>query len=203
MKQGLLIVVSGPSGTGKGTVCERLLNATPELAYSISATTRQPRAGEVDGQNYYFVTREQFEQKIQEGDFLEYANVYGNYYGTPLGKIQERRAAGEDVLLEIDTQGALNVMQRCPDGLFIFLLPPTLAELEQRIRGRGSETEETLARRLGNAKKEIQIGLRYKYVVVNDEVELAVGRIKSILTAEHCRVDLNTDLFEVLEDEKR
>ena len=94
-------------------------------------------------------------------------------------------------------------MQRCPDGLFIFLLPPTLAELEQRIRGRGSETEETLARRLGNAKKEIQIGLRYKYVVVNDEVELAVGRIKSILTAEHCRVDLNTDLFEVLEDEKR
>jgi len=203
MKQGLLIVVSGPSGTGKGTVCERLLNATPELAYSISATTRQPRAGEVDGQNYYFLTREQFEQKIQEGDFLEYANVYGNYYGTPLGKIQERRAAGEDVLLEIDTQGALNVMQRCPDGLFIFLLPPTLAELEQRIRGRGSETEETLARRLGNAKKEIQIGLRYKYVVVNDEVELAVGRIKSILTAEHCRVDLNTDLFEVLEDEKR
>ena len=203
MKQGLLIVVSGPSGTGKGTVCERLLNATPELAYSISATTRQPRAGEVDGQNYYFLTREQFEQKIQEGDFLEYANVYGNYYGTPLGKIQERRAAGEDVLLEIDTQGALNVMQRCPDGLFIFLLPPSLAELEQRIRGRGSETEETLARRLGNAKKEIQIGLRYKYVVVNDEVELAVGRIKSILTAEHCRVDLNTDLFEVLEDEKR
>lgn len=203
MKQGLLIVVSGPSGTGKGTVCERLLNATPELAYSISATTRQPRAGEVDGQNYYFLTREQFEQKIQEGDFLEYANVYGNYYGTPLGKIQERRAAGEDVLLEIDTQGALNVMQRCPDGLFIFLLPPTLAELEQRIRGRGSETEETLARRLGNAKKEIQIGLRYKYVVVNDEVELAVARIKSILTAEHCRVDLNTELFEVLQDEKR
>ncbi len=203
MKQGLLIVVSGPSGTGKGTVCERLLASTPELAYSISATTRQPRAGEVDGQNYYFLTREQFEQKIAEGDFLEYANVYGNYYGTPLGKIQERRAAGEDVLLEIDTQGALNVMQRCPDGLFIFLLPPSLTELEHRIRGRGSETEETLARRLGNAKKEIQIGRKYKYVVVNDEVELAVARIKSILTAEHCRVDLNTELFEVLQDEKR
>ena len=203
MKQGMLVVVSGPSGTGKGTVCEKLLAETPELAYSISATTRAPRAGEVDGKNYYFLTREAFEQKIQEGDFLEYANVYGNYYGTPLGKIQERRAAGEDVLLEIDTQGAMNVMQRCPDGLFIFLLPPSLAELEQRIRGRQSETEESLVRRLGNAKKEIAIGLKYKYVVVNDQVELAVARIKSILTAEHCRVDMNQDLFEVLEDEKR
>ena len=129
MKQGMLVVVSGPSGTGKGTVCEKLLAETPELAYSISATTRAPRAGEVDGKNYYFLTREAFEQKIQEGDFLEYANVYGNYYGTPLGKIQERRAAGEDVLLEIDTQGAMNVMQRCPDGLFIFLLPPSVTIL--------------------------------------------------------------------------
>ncbi len=203
MKQGMLIVVSGPSGTGKGTVCTELLKETPELAYSISATTRQPREGEVDGKNYYFLTKEEFERRIGEGDFLEYANVYGNYYGTPLGKIQERRAKGEDILLEIDTQGALNVMKRCPDGLFIFLLPPSIHELESRIRGRGSETEESLARRLGNAKAEIEIGRKYKYVVVNDTVDQAVKRIKSILMAEHCRVDLNQEMFEVLEDEKK
>ena len=134
------MVVSGPSGTGKGTVCGELLAQTPELAYSISATTRKPREGEVDGKNYYFMDKAQFEKMIEEGGFLEYANVYGNYYGTPLGKIEERLAAGEDILLEIDTQGALNVMKKCPDGLFIFLLPPSIGELERRIRGRGSET---------------------------------------------------------------
>ena len=135
MKKGLLIVVSGPSGTGKGTVCGELLDSMPELAYSISATTRAPRAGEVDGKNYYFLTKERFEELISEGGFLEYANVYGNYYGTPLVKIQERLAEGNDILLEIDTQGALEVMKKCPDGLFIFLLPPSLGELERRIRG--------------------------------------------------------------------
>ena len=125
MKQGLLIVVSGPSGTGKGTVCGKLLAETPQLAYSISATTRQPREGEVDGQNYYFLTREQFETEIAAGGFLEYADVYGNYYGTPLKKLEERLQAGQDILLEIDTQGALNVMKKCPNGIFIFLLPPS------------------------------------------------------------------------------
>ena len=201
MSKGLLIVVSGPSGTGKGTVCSELLAQTPELAYSISATTRQPREGEVDGKNYYFMDKAQFEKMIEEGGFLEYANVYGNYYGTPLGKIEERLAAGEDILLEIDTQGALNVMKKCPDGLFIFLLPPSIGELERRIRGRGSETEESLARRMGNAKKEIGIGRKYKYVVVNDTVPNAVRDIKSILAAEHCRVEGNEHLFEELEKE--
>ena len=199
MKKGLLIVVSGPSGTGKGTVCGELLDSTPELAYSISATTRAPRAGEVDGKNYYILTKERFEELIAEGGFLEYANVYGNYYGTPLVKIQERLAEGDDILLEIDTQGALEVMKKCPDGLFIFLLPPSLGELERRIRGRGSETEESLKKRLGNAKAEIAVGEKYKYVVVNDTVKKAVARIKSIIVAEHALTEKNKELFEELE----
>lgn len=199
MKKGLLIVVSGPSGTGKGTVCGELLDSMPELAYSISATTRAPRAGEVDGKNYYFLTKERFEELVAEGGFLEYANVYGNYYGTPLVKIQERLAEGNDILLEIDTQGALEVMKKCPDGLFIFLLPPSLGELERRIRGRGSETEESLKKRLGNAKAEIAIGEKYKYVVVNDTVKKAVARIKSIIVAEHALTENNKELFEELE----
>jgi len=192
------MVVSGPSGTGKGTVCSELLAQAADLAYSISATTRQPRAGEVDGKNYYFMDKAEFEQKIAEGGFLEYANVYGNYYGTPLGKIEERLAKGEDILLEIDTQGALNVMKKCPDGLFIFLVPPSLAELERRIRGRGSETEESLQKRMGSACKEIEDGRKYSYVVVNDTVKHAVQRIMAIRAAEHCRVDRNQEIFEEL-----
>ncbi|MBP8598082.1 MAG: guanylate kinase [Selenomonas sp.] len=199
MNKGLLIVVSGPSGTGKGTVCTELLTQTPDLAYSISATTRKPRTGEIDGQNYYFLNKATFEKMIGDGGFLEYANVYGNYYGTPLGKIEERLAAGEDILLEIDTQGALNVMKKCPEGLFIFLLPPSIGELERRIRGRGSETEDSLGKRLGAAKAEIAIGKKYDYIVVNDTVKNAVKHIKSIMIAEHCRVSRNEDKIEELE----
>ena len=197
MKKGLLIVISGASGTGKGTVCKELLARETDIAYSVSATSRAPREGEQDGREYYFRTREEFEQMIAAGAFLEYADVYGNYYGTPLAPIEERRAAGEDILLEIDTQGALNVMERCPDGTFVFLLPPSLEELRRRITGRGTESEESLARRLAAARDEIRLGKRYRYAVLNDTVEAATDRIQTILAAERLRADMDLAQFEI------
>jgi len=195
MTRGLLIVVSGASGTGKGTVCKRILDKTPELAYSVSATTREPRAGEVDGREYYFMTRDEFTARIAEGMFLEFAEVYGNFYGTPLNKITERINRGEDILLEIDVQGALNVKRKLPEAVTIFLLPPSLDELKRRIEGRGTETADSLQRRLANAVAEIQIGREYGYVVVNDSVERAVAKIKAIVAAERCRTERNLDKF--------
>ena len=197
MKKGLLIVISGASGTGKGTVCKELLTRETGIAYSVSATSRAPREGEQDGREYYFRTREEFEQMIAAGAFLEYADVYGNYYGTPFAPIEQRRAAGEDILLEIDTQGALNVMERCPDGTFIFLLPPSLEELRSRITGRGTESEESLARRLAAARDEILLGKRYRYAVLNDTVEAATDRIQTILAAERLRADMDLAQFEI------
>lgn len=199
MRKGCLIVVSGPSGTGKGTVCSTLLAAHPEIAYSVSATTRQPRAGEIDGVNYYFLDKAVFERMIADGELLEWAEVYGNYYGTPFRLIQEKLAMGQDILLEIDTQGALNVQKRFPNGVFIFLLPPSLLELEKRIRGRGTEDEASVACRLESARQEILVARHYQYVVVNDEVDSAVAKIVAILTAEHCRVSANRDLLEEVE----
>ncbi|MBF1694444.1 guanylate kinase [Selenomonas sp.] len=197
MKKGLLIVISGASGTGKGTVCKELLARERGVAFSVSATSRAPREGEQDGREYYFRTRAEFEAMIAEGAFLEYADVYGNYYGTPLAPIEARRSAGEDILLEIDTQGALNVMERCPDGTFIFLLPPSLEELRRRITGRGTESEESLARRLAAARDEIRLGRRYRYAVLNDTVEDATARIQTILAAERLRADMNPTQFDM------
>lgn len=198
MEKGLLIVVSGASGTGKGTVCKKILSDMPEIFYSISATTRQPRNGETDGVEYFFITPEEFQTWIAEDKFLEYAQVYGNFYGTPLHKIEERRNRGENVLLEIDTHGALNVMKKVPDGIYIFLLPPSLDELKNRIENRGTETPETLERRLNAAKSEIEIGKKYQYVVINDAVEKAVEKIKAIITAELCKTSRNKKILEDL-----
>ncbi|MBQ4405249.1 MAG: guanylate kinase [Selenomonadaceae bacterium] len=198
--RGLLIVVSGASGTGKGTVCKKLLTDLPKIAYSISATTRNPRPGEIDGKEYYFLSVDEFKSWISEEKFLEYAEVYGNFYGTPLNKIEERLSRGEDILLEIDVQGALNVKKKCPKGVYIFLLPPSLEELKNRIEGRGTENPESLARRLKNAVAEIKIGLEYDYVVVNDDINAAAEQIKAILTAERLKVARNTDKFEFKED---
>ena len=195
MEKGLLILVSGASGTGKGTVCKKILADMPEIFYSISATTRQPRPGESDGVEYFFITKEEFKNWIAEDKFLEYAEVYGNFYGTPLHKIEERRNRGEHVLLEIDTQGALNVMKKVPDGVYIFLLPPSLAELRDRIKNRGTETPESLDRRLNAAKSEIEIGRKYKYVVINDTVDEAVKKIKAIISAELCKTSRNEKIL--------
>ena len=189
MRKGLLILISGPSGTGKGTVCDLLRQKHPEISYSISATTRQPRPGEQDGVNYYFYTKEKFREMIDQGQLLEWAEVYGNFYGTPKQKVLDRLDAGEDILLEIDTQGALNVMKVMPEGLFIFLLPPSLEELAARLKGRGTETEESLHRRLGAAVDEIKLATKYRYVVV----------IANIIEAEHHRSDLNESLLAKLQ----
>ena len=199
MRKGLLILISGPSGTGKGTVCDLLRQKHPEISYSISATTRQPRPGEQDGVNYYFYTKEKFREMIDQGQLLEWAEVYGNFYGTPKQKVLDRLEAGEDILLEIDTQGALNVMKVMPEGLFIFLLPPSLEELAARLKGRGTETEESLHRRLGAAVDEIKLSTKYRYVVVNDKVEDAEETIANIIEAEHHRSDLNESLLAKLQ----
>ena len=199
MRKGLLILISGPSGTGKGTVCDLLRQKHPEISYSISATTRQPRPGEQDGVNYYFYTKEKFREMIDQGQLLEWAEVYGNFYGTPKQKVLDRLDAGEDILLEIDTQGALNVMKVMPEGLFIFLLPPSLEELAARLKGRGTETEESLHRRLGAAVYEIKLATKYRYVVVNDKVEDAEETIANIIEAEHHRSDLNESLLAKLQ----
>lgn len=198
MSRGMLIVVSGASGTGKGTVCRQLLAANPTLFYSISATTRPKRRGETDGVEYFFLTRETFEKWLAEGKFLEHAEVYGNFYGTPAHIVDERLNRGEDVLLEIDVQGALQVMKNRPDGVYIFLLPPSLDELRNRIQNRGTDSPEVIARRLKAAASEIAIGKNYQYVVVNDTVATAADKIQSIIAAERCRVSRNAALFDAL-----
>ena len=198
MRKGLLVVVSGPSGAGKGTICQALLERTP-LAYSVSATTRKPRAGEVDGESYYFLSVEAFEEMIEKDELLEWAKVYDNYYGTPLKKVEEKLAAGEDILLEIDTQGAMKVREKFPEGVYIFILPPSLAELERRIRGRDTETEDVLQKRLAAAIDEIEAGKCYKYVVTNDEVDGAVDSVCAILAAERRLVSRNGELFDEIE----
>ncbi len=188
-KRGLLVIFSGPSGSGKGTVLQSLLTERPDVAVSISATTRQPRPGEQDGVHYFFRQREEFEQMIREDQLLEYAEYSGNYYGTPLSFIEQQRQQGRHVVLEIEVQGALQVMQRCPDAVSIFLAPPSLAVLEERLRGRGTETEEVILRRLGEAHRELANMDKYQYIVVNREVAQAAADVDHILCAEGMRSD--------------
>ena len=187
-QRGLLIVLSGPSGVGKGTVRKELF-ASPDTnyEYSISMTTRQPRVGEVDGVDYYFRPREEFERRIAEGKLLEHAEYVGNYYGTPLDYVNETLDSGRDVFLEIEVVGAAQVREKMPDGLFIFLAPPSLSHLEQRLVGRGTEVLEVIASRVAKARDELEMMDLYDYVVENDEVTKACDRINAIVTAEHCK----------------
>jgi len=187
MTQGLLLVLSGPSGVGKGTLCNRLRSLSPELVYSVSATTRKPREGEVDGVNYFFKTHEEFRAMIEAGELLEWAEYVGNYYGTPKSFVQQTIDQGKDIILEIDVQGAMQVKERFPEAIFIFVLPPSLEELQKRIVGRGTETESSIRSRMAAAAEELKLMEHYDYAVVNDVLETACNRVQSIIAAEHCR----------------
>ncbi|ANU22854.1 guanylate kinase [Planococcus donghaensis] len=187
-QRGLLIVLSGPSGVGKGTVRKELFSQpNTNYEYSISMTTRSPREGEVDEVDYFFKTRSEFEALIDQDQLLEYAEFVGNYYGTPLEYVNKMRDAGRDVFLEIEVQGAAQVRSKVPDGLFIFLAPPSLSELEERLVGRGTESDDVIASRLRAARQELEMMNLYDYVVENDEVENACDRINAIIIAEHCK----------------
>ncbi|MGL5977710.1 MAG: guanylate kinase [Erysipelotrichaceae bacterium] len=182
MKKGLLIIISGPSGVGKGTVRNFFMNdETLNLAYSISMTTRSPRAGEVDGLDYIFTTKQAFLESIEQGDLLEWAEFVGNYYGTPLSAVNKLREQGKNVVLEIEVQGATQVIEKCPDALTIFIVPPSMEELESRIRGRRSEAEEIVQKRLAKAAGEIDKKKDYKYVVCNHVPEHAAEEITAII----------------------
>lgn len=182
--RGLLVVVSGPSGSGKGTVLQKLFSMRPGLFFSVSATTRDPRPGEVEGKNYFFLSREEFERQIAQGNMLEYAEYCRNYYGTPRLAVEERLAQGSDVVLEIEVKGAMQVKKACPDAVMVFIMPPSRGELEKRLRGRGTEGEETIRKRLRTAETEIASAPKYDYIVVNAKVTQAADAISSILTAE-------------------
>lgn len=186
-EKGLLLVLSGPSGVGKGTVCSALRKRESNIVYSVSATTRAPRAGEVDGVNYFFKSREEFQQMIAEDQLLEWAEYVNNYYGTPREYVESQIEQGNDVILEIEVQGAMQVKEKFPHGVFIFLSPPSMEELKNRIVGRGTETDDSITNRMTVATEEIDMMEHYDYVVVNDEVELACDRIQAIVLAEHCK----------------
>ena len=188
--RGLLVVISGPSGVGKGTVRKALFNMpNHNLVYSVSMTTRKSRPGEVDGSDYYFVSKEEFENRIKEGKFLEYAEFVGNYYGTPLDKVNENLDRGNEVVLEIEVEGALQVKKKMPNCVSIFLVPPGKQALYDRLRHRGTESEEIIEQRVQKANREFKKAKYYDYIVVNDEVNNAADRIMAIIRAEHAKTE--------------
>ena len=195
-EKGQLIVLSGPSGAGKSTVLSQLFKVRDNIHFSVSYTPRAPRAGEQDGVNYNFVSRQEFERMIADNELLEYAEYVGNYYGTSLKVIQDKLANGIDVLLDIEVQGAAKVRQRCPDALFIFIMPPSFEELSRRLHSRGTDSEEIIAGRLEKAKEELKEIPNYDYLVINDKVEQAAREMESILIAADCRVANRKNIVE-------
>ncbi len=189
--KGLLLVISGPSGTGKGTVCKRLLEKNKDIFLSVSATTRKPREGEIDGVSYHFYDEDKFRNLIAKNQFIEWAAFCDNYYGTPKAPVMENIDNGRDVMLEIEIEGAMKVRAKHPEGVYIFLFPPSIEALEERLKGRGTETDEVIAKRLARAKEEFKMCTKYNYYVVNDDLEKAVEEIEAIIVAEKARKERN------------
>ena len=195
-KKGLLLVVSGPAGVGKGTVDGALIAKHPEIKMSVSVTTRAPRPGEIEGVHYFFRTKEEFDRMIEQNAFLEYMHVFGmNYYGTPKAFVEAEREKGNHVILEIDVQGAMKVKESCPDAVMVFIAPPSLQILKQRLVGRGTETQESIDVRTATALEELKKLPRYDYMVINDVVEEAVADMEAILSAELNRTERNAELI--------
>ena len=195
-KTGQVIVISAPSGAGKDTVVKELMKNNPDERWvSVSATSRAPREGEQEGVDYYYLSKEEFEQKIEEGYFLEYTNYAGNYYGTPKEYIEKKVNKGIDVILIIEIEGAANIKKLIPEAVFIFIMPPSLKELVRRLKKRGTEDNEKILKRFHAAYQEINEVTKYNYVVVNDKLEDAVNKVESILNAEKCRVDRIEEVF--------
>ena len=199
MRKGLLIVYSGPSGVGKGTILGPYLKEHPEAVLSVSMTTRAPRPGETDGVEYHFVTREQFESEIAAGGLLEYAQYSGNYYGTPHRMVEEQRAQGRDVVLEIEVQGAAHIRKVCPDAVFIFVMPPSYETLENRLSGRGTEPPEVVQRRLEAARTELRCAAEYDYIIVNDDLEEARARLGAVIIAARCEARRMKNMIDTVE----
>ena len=197
-KRGLLVVVSGPSGAGKGTVLAHAIRNYPNLQYSVSVTTRESRPGEVDGVNYYFVTKDRFKEMLAAGELLEHQQVYGNYYGTPKQKVLDKLEEGYDVVLEIDVKGALDIKNKFPQAVMIFLTPVNRSTIEERLRGRDTETEEQLKVRIESAIDEIKQAVFYDYIVVNEDAEKGAEDIISIIKAQKCRVENNKKFIDNL-----
>ena len=201
-RKGLLLVVSGPSGAGKGTICKALLNKNDQIKLSVSATTRKPRNGEVHGVNYFFIEKEEFTKMIENGEFLEYAQIYDNFYGTPKAAIIECLEKGQDVILEIEMQGARQIKEVYPEGVFIFLLPPSLEELKSRIVGRGTETQEEIEKRFSCAFEEINQIVNYDYFIVNEDIEKSVSDVEAIICAEKNKVTrYNNNIIDLFKEE--
>lgn len=201
-EQGILFILSGPSGVGKGTVRQELFERTDDLKYSISMTTRTIREGETHGVHYFYKTKEEFESLIEEKELLEHAKYVNNYYGTPKTYVNETLAQGYDVFLEIEVQGALQVQENFPEGVFIFLIPPSLDELKNRIVNRGTESKELVLNRLKEARKEIDMMDAYDYIVVNDNIDTAVSKVQSIIKSEHCKRERIATQYKKLLEEK-
>ena len=201
MSKGILVVVSGFSGAGKGTVMKRLMEKYDNYALSVSVTTRSPRPGEQDGKEYFFRTREEFEELIQKDALIEYAQYVKNYYGTPRAYVEEQLNAGKDVILEIEIQGARKIKTKNPEALLIFIAPPTMAELKSRLVGRGTETPQVIESRLHRAAEESQGGEEYDYLLLNDDLEICVDELHRIIQSEHSRISRNLGFIQELRKE--